>query len=500
MPNAIEAGLPAVPAWAPPAATRWLPALLGLAALLLSVWAFGGQGLWFDELFTFAATDPARPVADVFAEVVLPDVHPPLYYLVARAWTGLFGTSELAYRSLSLLAAAGALLALHHAERAWFGRGGPAVMAALAASLPFTVYFAKEARAYALLLLLCALLLWTTLLVVRDLRAGKLGRGLLLAHLACMVAACLTHYFGYVAALCHGLVVLAAAPRPREALGLLVAYGVAAILPAAWLLTHLPHLGSHAGGNFWIPFEPLDTLEGAARLFSRRSLLWLAAAGLVAWCAYRAAQRGTFPTLAREAAPWLLALAGMVALPLLLSLHTPVATPRNYVVLVPPALFLAALAARGAGTRAAPVALLLFAALNLGATAWWAARERKPAWDPAAEILETHAACHGAAVPAHRFPGPAEAMYAYHARPLGIRPAFVTGPGGSLLPGPGGLTALEALAPSARASGCPLLYWGAGLDAQAAAALAPVLSAAYPGAEVRRMAGKLLVVARTPGR
>src|SRR5262249_31401553 len=76
--------------------------LIGIA-ILYAVATAGDRGLWLDELYTFAASDPGQSLALLLRTQMSLDTNPPLYYAAAHGWTLLFGASEIAYRSLSLL-------------------------------------------------------------------------------------------------------------------------------------------------------------------------------------------------------------------------------------------------------------------------------------------------------------------------------------------------------------------------------------------------------------
>src|SRR6218665_1653730 len=74
---------------------------VGLAVFLtITIINAPRASIWFDEAFSvyiaqFNFWDIARYTAS--------DVHPPLYYWLLKIWSSLFGTTELAYRSLSIL-------------------------------------------------------------------------------------------------------------------------------------------------------------------------------------------------------------------------------------------------------------------------------------------------------------------------------------------------------------------------------------------------------------
>ena len=55
------------------------------------------QSAWADEITTLVITDPTLTFGQ-FWQLVIADVHPPLYYLLLRFWSAAFGQSDVAAR------------------------------------------------------------------------------------------------------------------------------------------------------------------------------------------------------------------------------------------------------------------------------------------------------------------------------------------------------------------------------------------------------------------
>ncbi|MCI3134309.1 hypothetical protein [Phenylobacterium aquaticum] len=91
---------------------KFLPETLSAALLAVFLgWAFHGlstSSYWIDELFTLFVVDHHGGWSEVMARA-LTDTHPPAYYLALNSWIGLFGSSEVAVRSLSAICATGAV-------------------------------------------------------------------------------------------------------------------------------------------------------------------------------------------------------------------------------------------------------------------------------------------------------------------------------------------------------------------------------------------------------
>jgi hypothetical protein len=112
------------------------------------------QSFWLDEAYTLHHV--RLPFGDMLREVRNDESTPPLYFALAWLWAKVFGTGEIGLRSLSaLLGTATVPLAYAAGARLVSARVG-ILMAALAATNPLLVWYSQEARAYALLALLCA--------------------------------------------------------------------------------------------------------------------------------------------------------------------------------------------------------------------------------------------------------------------------------------------------------------------------------------------------------
>lgn len=159
-----------------------------LAAFALRLFRIDAQGLWSDEGYT--ALYSALPVGDLLQTISSVDPHPPLYYLLIAAWMQLAGGSDFALRFVSVWCAALTIPTLYVLVRRIGGPIAAAVAATLLAANPFALWYAQEARMYALLGLLATL---ATLRLHLALERGS-GRAWL-AWAACLVLAVHTHYY-----------------------------------------------------------------------------------------------------------------------------------------------------------------------------------------------------------------------------------------------------------------------------------------------------------------
>lgn len=226
--------LPATPPLAPspadghdtssarPAATVDVAALLAVLTLALAIRAAGvnAESFSMDEVTDLHIAElPAREI------VSLADGFPPLYHLILKGWLSLWGT-PLAARWLSALLGVMTVYAVYRLALSLAGR--PAAMAAglLTAVAPMHVWFAQEARAYALALPLAAVTLWRH---HRALTTDSPSDWLVYAAVA--LAAVCTHYFLAIVVALQALWALPGALRgSRRRWPVLTAYGVLALL------------------------------------------------------------------------------------------------------------------------------------------------------------------------------------------------------------------------------------------------------------------------------
>jgi len=128
-----------------------------IAVLLLAAglrfYRLDSQSLWADEGNSAALS--ARSLA-VIARDAAADIHPPLYYWLLHAWTGLFGRSEIALRSLSVVLSIGLVALIFGLGRQLSGIFVGLAAAIVAALSPFQIYYAQEARMYTLAAFLAA--------------------------------------------------------------------------------------------------------------------------------------------------------------------------------------------------------------------------------------------------------------------------------------------------------------------------------------------------------
>jgi mannosyltransferase len=215
----------------------------GIAILALRAPGIGERSIWLDEALT--ASRALRGPGAIIG-IAERNENPPLYTLLVAGWTRGFGISETALRVPSLLASAAASAWLVLLVWRLFG-GEAAVYAGLlvAASDP-QLFYAREARSYALLGLLCVA---SFSLYVRLLEqpSWPLAIGVGVVNAAAMY----THFTIGFAFVAQALCALAFLRAQRRGVAL---YAASQALALALFLPWLDELRDNAptAGRFWL--------------------------------------------------------------------------------------------------------------------------------------------------------------------------------------------------------------------------------------------------------
>lgn len=230
---------------------------LGLA---LRLWRIGGESAWLDEVFSLQHLD--APSLGAFWRALATSDPPaalaPGYFTLAYCWAALWGPSLGAARAFSMLCGLGSILILQRLARRVYGLAASTAAALLlAASLPH-IYYAQEARMYALTQLL-AILSMATLLY------GRAGEGRLrwLPHMLVNALLLWTSIFtGLLIAAQAGWLLCCYRRRPR----LLAAWCAAHAAFAASIL--LWHATRYVDRAFWMPQPGWRELVNAYVVFA----------------------------------------------------------------------------------------------------------------------------------------------------------------------------------------------------------------------------------------
>jgi uncharacterized membrane protein len=232
----------------------YLAVVVALGALI-RFYHIAHASIWHDEGYTMMLAPMG--IIEILARTGR-DVHPPLYYLALHGWLELFGTSELAARSLSAICLLAAIPVAYLLVQRLYNDNVARVAALFVAIGPFLVRYSQEARMYGLVALL---VLASTYALVRALERN--GRRWWIIYAITLAAALYTHYYAVFIILVHWLYVAAQTNRTKRK-GLFNPWWWGANVGAAglflpWLPTALAQF-SRVQQSFWIPPVSATTL------------------------------------------------------------------------------------------------------------------------------------------------------------------------------------------------------------------------------------------------
>lgn len=228
--------------------SQYAPLVLALgifATLTLSV--ITASSLWFDEAFS---TYLVRFNFWDIAVYTAADVHPPMYYWVLKVWTMLFGTSEVGYRSLSVVLGLLVIVAGFFLVRRLFGRKAAGLSVILMAVSPMLVRYGIEARMY----MLVTLIVFVATYVLHVAVQSKQKKWWMI-YAALVALGMYTHYFSAIIWIGHAIwlwTIYKPKPKTLFRADWAKSYLWAILFFAPWLPFMVYQLGGIQGTGFWI--------------------------------------------------------------------------------------------------------------------------------------------------------------------------------------------------------------------------------------------------------
>jgi mannosyltransferase len=348
-----------------------MAALMGLAGLL-SVLQLGTESVWLDESSSVAIA--SRPPLELLAHVSRVEMNGSIYYLLLHPWIAIFGQSEAAIRSLSVLCVVLAVPFIYMAGRMLFDRRVAFGATLIVVTSAFIISYAQEARAYALALLLTSI---ATYLFLRGLRRSTWLTWLLYAAFGAL--AVYAHFFSAFILAAHAASLLLVRRDSVRWRPILISFGVMAVMviPAARFAVFVDNAACRTA---WVPTIDLERLRIVLWEIAGANDWLLLALGLSILVAVAAVVVRRMDRDARW--PVLFALL-LVAVPLALSLgislYRPLLATRYLIVAFPGLALLVAFGLASLRPRIlGSVALIAVVALSAWSLTSYFVEERKP--------------------------------------------------------------------------------------------------------------------------
>lgn len=122
----------------------WFILFIGTILRLISI----NQSLWLDE--ATSALVAKMSIYDISTKFLPGDFHPPLYYLLLKYWSNIFGTSEVALRTPSIIFGVATIYLVYLIGKKIFNKNIGLLSSLLLATSGLHVYYSQEARMYSL--------------------------------------------------------------------------------------------------------------------------------------------------------------------------------------------------------------------------------------------------------------------------------------------------------------------------------------------------------------
>ena len=240
---------------------------LGLVILIGTLVRFIGiskSSVWHDEGYSLMLAP--QSFSEIWRRTGL-DVHPPLYYFTLHIWMQLFGTTEVAVRSLSAVCMLGVIPITYFLVRRLFTEQSARIAALFVATAPFLIRYSQETRMYGMLALIASL---ATYMLIRAQQTKRWSDWLIYGVI--VAAGLYTYYYVIFMIVFHWAYILCCAVWPRPSVQRLRATilspqwiganALAVILWLPWVPTAYIQL-TKIQSPPWIPKATLNTLPSS---------------------------------------------------------------------------------------------------------------------------------------------------------------------------------------------------------------------------------------------
>lgn len=208
------------------------------------------EDLWRDEAFSYLLAK--LPIPEIL-RITAQDFNPPLYYILLHYWMNIFGTSEVAMRSLSFLFYGLGLFAVFETMKIIFNVSFRQSFLYLGLFIlnPLVLFYAFEARMYSMLFCLAMYSCYFFL------------RGKKTAYAVVTILGLYTHYFMMLVIGAQGLYLLLRHESKRQKL---MDYVKKLALPVFCVLSFIPWIiffliqNAAVSGDFWISKLTFDQI------------------------------------------------------------------------------------------------------------------------------------------------------------------------------------------------------------------------------------------------
>jgi len=139
--------------------------LIIAAGFMLRIYAIDHRSMWVDEESSIHFAEKSANNILAYADK---ETHPPLYYLILHHWINLFGESEAAVRSLSLIFGVVSIFLIYKTGKLMFSKEAGIISALILTLSAFHIYVSQEARMYSMMAMLALMSMYLFIMMQKK--------------------------------------------------------------------------------------------------------------------------------------------------------------------------------------------------------------------------------------------------------------------------------------------------------------------------------------------
>lgn len=177
--------------------SKWTIYLILFITALIVLPNIGRESLHLDEIFSANACFKSSSMNMMFSEYISRDGNPPLHYVLLFYWGRIFGVGDFQIRLLSYIISVLGFIFSYMLLKKYFTIRLAIIFLSLSAFTPGVLYYAQEARMYALLYALSCIISILFLIFIGRIKTNqRIEVKLLLLYFFAGCFLCYTHHFG----------------------------------------------------------------------------------------------------------------------------------------------------------------------------------------------------------------------------------------------------------------------------------------------------------------
>jgi len=318
--------------------SKWSIIFIFLISSLIVLPNITRESLWFDEIFSANASLTVSSLHEMFTQYIFKDVHPPFYQMLLYFWSKIGGDSDFNIRLLSYVSILISIFFSFSLLNKYFTKKIAIIFAVISIFTPAILYYAEEARPYALMYGLANILSTIYVIFAVNIKQHRnIQNNLLIAYFILGVLALYTHFFGYILIFSLSIILLGYSTflhRKETTSKLFVISFLILIAGLIWLyiIFYYGNIADKMNGHFWIKnsFSITATNLGIMLYGHKEMLLIETILGVFLIFPFQ-----IFFSSFKKNTFILLPVFSILIISILISLNTPIITARNLIIIIP---------------------------------------------------------------------------------------------------------------------------------------------------------------------